>query len=224
MKDFLKFIIFFAIILISLYFLNKYEYLNVEYLLNKIKIVKQYRLLSIILIILLYFISGFIYIPIAQFSIISGIIFNVYLGALIAYVGSIINIMIAFIFARFLLYDFFMKFKGKIKLFDNIMSSINKNGKYYILWARLFFITPYNSLNIISALSNISIKDFFLTTLIGSSIQAIFYAYIGSIFLNIEDRNFIKISMVKILIVVLIFFIFLELGRKLALKYKKNLN
>ncbi|MCX8058738.1 MAG: VTT domain-containing protein [Spirochaetes bacterium] len=225
MKKHFIFLIVFSVILFILYLIKKYNLIDLNFLISKIYLIKDKKLISFIIIICLYFFSGFIFIPIAQFSIISGFLYGIVLGSLIAYIGSVINIMVAFSFARFVLKEFFDKIKEKIKLFNYIMNQINKNGAFYIFWARLFFITPYNSLNIVSSLSSIKIKDFFLTTVFGAIGQAIFYAYVGSIFIHINEPNFIKILMYKIMIIIAVFFViyyfFDKVVKKLLIKQKK---
>lgn len=228
MKNLLVSLIIFVLVFLLIFFVNKYNLIDINNLINLIEKIQHYKLLTFLIILLLYFFSAFIYIPIAQFSILSGVIFGFYLGAIISYIGSIINIMIAFLFSRFILKDFFNKIKSKIKLFNNIMEEINKNGAYYIFWARLFFITPYNSLNIVSSLSSIGVKDFFLTTVAGATIQAIFYAYIGSIFKLINDQRFVKLLMYRILFIIIIIFFLYSLINKIIknrlLKTKKSSN
>ncbi len=187
----------------------------------KDKLVLLHPFYSFAAVIGLYFIFSFLFLTIAPLSILSGIIFNTFFGAITSFIGSSINMTISFLLSRFFLNSLFVNLKNKNKTLQKTFDNLKNNGKNYILFARLFFITPYNALNIISGISDIAIKDYIIYSVLGCIPSTLFYAYSGSLLNNLKDYKFIKSNAIIISIVTAIFFLLIFFGKKIL---KNRLN
>jgi len=124
----------------------------------------------------------------------------------------------SFFISRFFLNSLFNNIKKKNKKLTNVMNNLEKNGKNYILFARLFFITPYNALNIISGISDIKIKDYIIFSILGCIPSTIFYAYCGSVLNTLKDYNAIKSNAIIISIITALFFTLIFIGKSIIKK------
>lgn len=190
------------------------EYLNLNYFLSQKDYFDNAGIKGILLILLIYSLVGLIYIPIAFLSIFSGYLYGTFLGGIIAYIGSVLNILVAFLWARFLLRKFFIKIKNKVKILKSTYKALEENSKTFIFYSRLFFITPYNALNVVCAISDINIKDYFLYSAAGATIQAFFYSYMGNAVEDILAGKNITKQVIITLIVLVLFVGFTKLGKK----------
>ncbi len=209
--------IIFIIIVISIFIIFDFEKLTkIERLLElKEKLILQHPFWIFLSILGLYFVFSFVFLTIAPLSILSGILFNKFWGSILAFLGSSITMTLSFLISRFFFNSLFCKIKEKNKLFQNIMNNLTNNGKEYILFARLFFITPYNALNIVSGISDIKIKDYTLFSIIGCIPSTIFYAYCGSILNTLKNYESIKKNAIIISIITIIFFGIIYILRKI---------
>lgn len=202
-------------ILVWIYFhFNLASYLNLDYFLTQKNYFDNYGIKGILIILLIYASVGFIYIPIAFLSLFSGYLYGTLLGGIVAYIGSILNIMVAFLWARFLLKKFFIKIKNKVKVLQKTSAALEKNSKSFIFYSRLFFITPYNGLNIVCGISDINIKDYFLYSAAGSTVQAFFYSYMGNAVEDIISGKDITKQLVITLLILAGFVAFVKIGKK----------
>lgn len=217
----LLFIIFIAAIIIILVifdFESLTEWNNILSL--KERFVEKNYFLSILSLLGLYTLFSFLYLPIAPLSIISGVLFGFFFGSLFSFIGSAITMILSFVIARFFLHDFFDKVKSKIKLFDRILLKITEGGKNFILFARLFFVTPYNSLNVVSAISNIPFGIYSIYSVIGALPSCLFYAYCGSTLTKFTSMAEIKKNGLILAFVSIVFFLVINLFKKVILKKK----
>jgi uncharacterized membrane protein YdjX (TVP38/TMEM64 family) len=205
---------FLLVMLVLVFYFDIGQYLNLEYFLAQREIIASHGLFSILLVIGLYVGFSFFHLPIAFLSIFSGYLFGFFWGAVVAYIGAVANILLAFIWARFLFRDFFLSLRNKVKIFDDITVKLNKNGTAFIFYARLFFLTPYNSLNIVCGISDIRFKDYSLASAAGSIVQAFFYSYVGSKIVDLMVKENMMRQGLTISIVTIGFFLALNLGKK----------
>ncbi len=224
MKDFLKrfypFILL-AIIIFLIYQFRLLQYFNLDSLMEAKDFFVNNRFLAFFILCGLYFIASILFLPTAYISIFVGMIFGPFFGGVISYIGSILAFTISFLESRYLLKNFFSKLRNKIKILNSVSIKLEKNGKIFILFSRLFFLVPYNSLNIVCGVSAIKFRDYMIFSIIGSSIQAFFYAYVGYQFMKFTDPGQIRMEAIKLIGVVMIFIVFIFIFKKII--EKKNL-
>lgn len=210
------FIIFLIFVIFIFLFFDFEKLIKIEnIIIFKDNLIQKNKIIALFSLLGLYFIFSFLFLTIAPLSILSGILFDKFLGAFVSFIGSSITMSISFLLSRFFFNSFFNKLKQKNRLFQNILDNLSKNGKDYILFARLFFITPYNSLNIVSGISDIKIKDYIISSVIGCIPSTFFYAYCGSILNTLKDYSLIKKNAIIASIFTLIFFGIIFIARKI---------
>lgn len=215
----LLFILFIIIVLLILYFFEFEKLTSIENIVEfKNNFVQNNKFIIFFSVLGMYFLFSFLFLTIAPLSILSGILFDKILGAFLAFLGSNITMIISFLISRFFFNSFFIKLKEKNKLLKNILDNLSNNGKQYLLFARLFFITPYNALNIVCGISDIKIKDYIIYSLLGCIPSTIFYAYCGSVINRFTDYQSIKTNAIITAIVVGFFFALVFILRKLFTK------
>jgi len=178
-------------------------------------------ILSSLNLICIYILLSFLYLPIAVLSIFSGYLFGFFWGGCVAYIGSILNILFAFVWARYLFKELFIKLRTKIKVLNSSFEKIEQNNRSYIFYARLFLLTPYNLLNIVCGVSDITFRGYLYTSLAGSILQAFIYSYMGSIIRKISSEAITAEGVIFSSLIVL-FFIFIDISKRLIYK-KRNL-
>ena len=229
MKKEYKLILFFIFLFVVIFLILFFDFeklINFNNLLQlKERLLTKHPILVFLSILGLYFIFSFLFLTIAPLSILSGILFDKFLGALLSLLGSTITMTISFLISRFFLNSIFKKLKDKNRTFQSIMDNLSKNGKQFILFARLFFITPYNALNVVSGISDIKIKDYIIYSILGCIPSTIFYAYSGSILNTLKDYDSIKANGIKLAIIFGLFSIFIFILKKIfSKKLSKNDN
>lgn len=223
-KFVLFFIFLFAVIFLIVYF-DFEKLIDFNNLLQlKERLITIHPILVFLSILGLYFIFSFLFLTIAPLSILCGILFDKFLGAFLSLIGSTITMTISFLISRFFLNSIFKKLKDKNKTFQSIMDNLSINGTQYILFARLFFITPYNALNVVSGISDIKTKDYIIYSILGCIPSTIFYAYSGSILSTLKDYDSVKKNGVILAIIIGIFFLLIFILKRIFSKklLKKN--
>ncbi|MFC1504431.1 TVP38/TMEM64 family protein [Spirochaetota bacterium] len=223
-RTFLKPILILLLILLLVYLITIVKiqnYLNLEYFLEKSETISNMGALGLLLIIGIYSCVSILHLPIVFISPIPGYLFGFPLGSAVIYTGAVINLLLAFIWARFLFRNFFISLKSRVTSLQNASVKLERNGKSFIMYARIFFLTPYNVLNIVCGISDISLKDYLLASLIGALPQALFYGYIGSQVKDMSASDNIWLKGTVVSVVVIVFFIGINVIKKYALKKLK---
>ncbi|HPC38577.1 MAG TPA: VTT domain-containing protein [Exilispira sp.] len=224
-KTFL-FIIFICLVILILIVFDFEKLSNIENIFElKEKLIQQHPLVVFLSLLGLYFLFSFLFLTIAPLSILSGIIFDKFWGAILSLIGSTITMTLSFFISRFFLNSLFNKLKEKNKKLQNIMENLTSNGKQYVLFARLFFITPYNALNLVSGISDIKTKDYIIYSILGCIPSTIFYAYSGSVLSKLKDYDSIKKNGIKLALIIGLFFLLIFLLKKIFnKKFLQNKN
>ncbi|MEJ5273054.1 MAG: VTT domain-containing protein [Spirochaetota bacterium] len=224
-KTFL-FIIFICLVILLLIVFDFEKLSNLDNIFElKEKLIQQHPLVVFLSILGLYFLFSFLFLTIAPLSILSGILFDKFWGAILSLIGSTITMTLSFFISRFFLNSLFNKLKEKNKKLQNIMENLSSKGKQYILFARLFFITPYNALNLVSGISDIKTKDYIIYSILGCIPSTIFYAYSGSILNTLKDYDSIKKNGIRLALIIGLFFLLIFLLKKIFnKKFSQNKN
>lgn len=218
----IELIVFLLMLGLLLFFFDVKAYFNVESITQKAEFFKSLGFIGVLIIWALYALVAFLYLPINILSVPAGIIYGSFFGGVIAYVGAIINMFLSFLIARFFLKDFFCDIRKKKESFDKVANNLEKNSHWYIFYARLFFLTPYNILNIICGISTISAKKYMLASACGATLQAFFYSYVGSTTGGLLANGQYMKQGLQISAVLIAFFAFLHIGKKIIEKKFSN--
>lgn len=194
------------------------KYFNLDYFLAKKQFFFSHLMLSLFILLALYLVLSFFYLPIAFLSIFSGFIFGFARGSVIVYAGAMLNMYFSFLWARYLFKDFFEALKGKKQSYSKIADFVSERGKQFVLYARLFFVTPYNILNIICGISDMQLKDYLSASALGAIPQALFYSYVGSKFATMATTGNIRGQALLLSLTVVAIILMAKLGAALVLR------
>ena len=110
--------------------------------------------------------------------ILSGFYFGFYTGLAIAIIGETIGAMIVFLYGRYLFKSFFLRKLGN--RFNKIKDGFNSNAISYLLFIRIIGGTPFGVQNLLPAIFDMKIRDYFIATIFGVIPWAYILVSIGS--------------------------------------------
>ncbi|KRQ86796.1 TVP38/TMEM64 family inner membrane protein YdjZ [Caloramator mitchellensis] len=129
-----------------------------------------------------------ILLPVGIFSALGGLLFGAFVGTLYTLIGSIIGSVIAYYLARFFGKDLVEKLlNGKYK---RLGKKSREHGFYVTFMLRVVPILPFDAVSYICGLSDISMKDYLLGTILGIIPGTFIYSYFGSSLKNVMSKEF----------------------------------
>ena len=140
--------------------------------------VQNYYAASVIYYILGYAIIAGLSLPLsAVLTLAGGFLFGFMPGTLYALIGATIGATIAFLASRYLVGSVVQYvFHDQLRTFNQ---EIEERGAYYLLSMRLLAIIPFFIINTVAGLTQISLKTFVITTIIGILPGCLVYTYAG---------------------------------------------
>ena len=177
-------IIFFILILISIFFFSDLKnfftlgYVK-ENLINIRLLFKENVLLFSLIFSLIYIMSSALSLPFATLlTLLSGYIFGLTLGAFIVSLCSTVGASIAFLTSKYLFYDYIQKrYKKQLVTINN--EFINE-GIFYIFALRLVPVFPFFVVNIVTSLLPIKLSTFFWVSMLGMFPATLVYVNAGN--------------------------------------------
>ena len=147
----------------------------------------------------------------------NGVIFGVFWGSFISWIGAMVGALVAFYLAKWFGEPFIEKFMKDKKWYVTIDRLIKKYGFKTILISRLIPLVSFDGISFAAGLSGMKLRTFLLATGVGMVPGTIAYALLGHDLVRINEfqNRFIIISL-SIIAVVLIGYI---LKRKMSAKY-----
>ncbi|MCT8138241.1 TVP38/TMEM64 family protein [Anaerobacillus sp. CMMVII] len=118
-------------------------------------------------------------------------------GLIWSWLVSILGATLIFVGARYFFRDFLEK-----RISDSVKSKAEENGFMYVLLARIFPFVPTNLVNIISGVSSIRFKDFFIATSIGN---LIYFFTLSLVPLGLASGNSDLIILISVFLIVAAF-------------------
>ena len=177
-------IIFFILILISIFFFSDLKnFFTLGYvkgnLINIRLLFKENVLLFSLIFSLIYIMSSALSLPFATLlTLLSGYIFGLTLGTFIVSLCSTVGASIAFLTSKFLFYDFIQKkYKKQLVTINN--EFINE-GIFYIFALRLVPVFPFFVVNIVTSLLPIKLSTFFWVSMLGMFPATLVYVNAGN--------------------------------------------
>ena len=142
--------------------------------------IEQFGPLKPLAYILIYGLSGALFLPTAVLALFAGFQFGYLLGAIYMLMGSLLAATLTFLYSRFLVRDRIENQRLCSPFFINFNRKFSQAGWKIICLIRLSPVFPFNLVNCILGLSRISTGDYLIGSLIGIFPGCLAYAYLGS--------------------------------------------
>jgi len=150
--------------------------------------VEENIVLSVFIFALTYIVTVALSLPIATvLTLLGGFLFGVISGAVIIVLSATIGATLIFIIAQTAIGSSLREKAGPF--YNKVADNMKENGFQYMLFMRFVPVVPFFIANILPALFDIKLRDFFITTLIGIIPGTIVYANIGQELGTIETLN-----------------------------------
>lgn len=175
-------------------------------------IIQSYGKNSAIIYILLFSILPIFFFPVPILALAAGISFGLFEGVIYTIIGAMINSSIMFIMAKKFAKDKVLKiFKKKIskKWYDKIINAEKNKGIFIIFLMRLLPIAPYNVINYLSGLTEISFFKYSLATFFGIIPGTFVFLNVGDKAINIYSNEFI-VSIIAFIVLTIVSFVLIK--------------
>lgn len=116
----------------------------------------------------------------------AGFAYGVGLGTAVVWVGANLGATLAFVFGRTLARGWVAARVEGNPRFAAIDRAVGREGLKIVLHARLSPIFPFNLLNYVFGLTQVSLRDYVLGSLVGMLPGTILYVYLGSLITNLS--------------------------------------
>jgi len=201
------FFLFFLIFLLVLFFhFDLTQYMDPEFFIAKKQKFDSLYEDSPVLFVLTFFAF---YVFCATFSIpgaalltlISGFLFDFFIGILVVSLGSTTGATFAFLISRFFLKNLIQKkFQSRLQ---TINRGLKKDGAFYLFSLRLIPILPFFAVNFFMGVTPISVREFFVASFLGMLPGTLVYVNAGSQLSDIKSLTDIFSPLVILSFVVL---------------------
>lgn len=137
-----------------------------------------------LIFLLLYVVITVAFIPASVVTLGAGVVFGVIKGSLLVFVSAMLGATAAFLVGRYLARDWVAKKIAASERFQAIDDAIGREGRKIIFLIRLSPAFPFNLLNYVLGLTQVSLRDYVLGT-VGILPGTVMYVYLGSLFGNL---------------------------------------
>ena len=128
----------------------------------------------------------------------AGIVFGLYWGILLSWLGEVLGAVVMFVFARYFFRDIVAGWISKSPYLKQVDAYSAKNGFKALLAARLLPLAPSGIITAVAAISAMSVRDFFLATVIGKLPPVVIKVLLG------HDLAFAGENMGRLIAVILL--------------------
>ena len=157
---------------------------------------------SVVVTLVLFILMTFtIVFPFMILSGAAGIMYGLFWGVIISWLGEVLGAVIMFVFARYFFRNYIAIWVHKSSYLQQVDDYSAANGFKALLFARLLPLAPSGIITAVAAISRISFKDFFLATLIGKLPPVIIKVLLGHD-LVFAGENMTRLILIVILVVV----------------------
>ena len=198
------------IILGIIYLIGMYNPISMEFIINQhgqIKnIISEQPILSLLGTILIVVCMVSIMGPITPICIVAGFYFGFYEGLIISIVGETLGAIVVFLYGRYLFKEYFLKMLGE--RFSKFKNGFNKSAISYLMFIRVVGGTPFGVQNLLPAILDMKLRDYFIATFFGVIPWAYVLVSLGSGLSNIveaeqfESRMLFKAEYIAPLVVI----------------------
>jgi len=198
------------IILGIIYLIGIYNPISMEFIINQHGQIKNIiseqpipsLLGTIFIVVCMVSIMG----PITPICIVAGFYFGFYEGLIISIVGETLGAIVVFLYGRYLFKEYFLKMLGE--RFSKFKNGFNKSAISYLMFIRVVGGTPFGVQNLLPAILDMKLRDYFLATFFGVIPWAYILVSLGSGLSNIveaeqfESRMLFKAEYIAPLVVI----------------------
>lgn len=146
---------------------------------------QMHQLATVFLFLLIYIVAASLSLPGAvSLTFAAGAIFEFWLGAVLASIGSTLGATGAFLSARYLVgASIQRRYAARLEVINR---GFRQEGAFYLLSLRLFAVIPYFVVNLIMGLTPVSTRTFLWATQLGMLPVIFLYTYTGTELSEIE--------------------------------------
>jgi uncharacterized membrane protein YdjX (TVP38/TMEM64 family) len=132
----------------------------------------------------LYILATILFIPGAILTLGAGVVFGAIAGSIYVFIGATLGATIAFLAARYLVRGHISRQIENHPKFQAIDQAVAREGFKIVLLTRLSPIFPFNLLNYVFGITQVSLKNYFLGS-VGMIPGTMMYVYLGSLVGNL---------------------------------------
>jgi uncharacterized membrane protein YdjX (TVP38/TMEM64 family) len=154
---------------------------NGESLITGLEWVEGLGAWSYLVITVAYIVGSIAMFPSIVITTLAGFLFGIGKGMLAAWIASVLGAVSAFLVGRYVARDWVaeqIKQRPRLRALDR---AVGENGFKIVVLTRLSPVFPFNFLNYAYALTNISVRDYFMASLVGMIPGTIFYVSVGAV-------------------------------------------
>jgi uncharacterized membrane protein YdjX (TVP38/TMEM64 family) len=142
--------------------------------------VRSLGFIGAIAFIAIYNLATLLFVPGSLLTMKGGCLFGVFWGSVCVLIAATLGATWAFLLGRYLSRDWLRRQIGKNPKFQAIDRAVGKEGWKIVLLTRLSPIFPFNLLNYVFGVTQVSLKDYILGSL-GMIPGTVMYVYMGSL-------------------------------------------
>ena len=175
-------------------------------------IIQGYGKNAALIYILLFSILPIFFFPVPILALAAGISFGLFEGVLYTMIGAMINSSIMFLMAKKFAKDKVLEiFRKKIseKWYNKIINAEKANGVFIIFLMRLLPIAPYNVINYLSGLTEISFLKYSMATFLGIIPGTFVFLNVGDKAINVYSKEF-TIAIIGFVVLTVISFVLIK--------------
>jgi uncharacterized membrane protein YdjX (TVP38/TMEM64 family) len=132
----------------------------------------------------------------------AGIIYGLFWGVIISWMGEVIGAVIMFVFSRYFFRSFIAAWINKSSYLKQVDDYSAVNGFKALLIARLLPLAPSGIITAVASISKMSFMDFFLATLIGKLPPVVIKVLLGHDIV-FAGENMTRLIIIVVLVVIL---------------------
>lgn len=179
-----KKIISFAVAVVMLFILNKYNVFSIFSFenINELKIyIGSFGIWAPLVFIVLFAVSTVLFIPGLPVTVLSGILFGAFWGTVYVVIGSTIGVSASFLIGRYLGRDFIKRMTEKNEKMAKLDNYIKEQGDTILIISRLIPLFPFNLQNYAYGITDITFSTYFWYSLIFMIPGTFIYTSLGSL-------------------------------------------
>ncbi len=141
--------------------------------------------------------------PGSPLTLLTGSLFGVWYGTLIAIIGNTLGALAAFLLARYVFKDYVQsKLLVKYPLLNKYAERLESKPLATVVALRLIPLFPFNTLNFLLGVTKIKVKDYFIGSFFGMIPGTFAYVYLGG---SLRILNPISITLAVLGLILLIY-------------------
>lgn len=145
-----------------------------------LKTVQDLGIWGPVLLSVIYIVACVLFLPGSALTLAAGFAFGLFWGYIAVTVGSVIGATVAFLLGRYLARDWVEAKIANNDRFRALDNAVQKHGFRIVLLTRLSPAFPFNALNYAFGLTKVSLRDYFLGSLLGMIPGTLLYVYLGT--------------------------------------------